>query len=63
MRGEVARIPLWLDLAAVAFGHTQGGAFGTLALDERSFDPLAVAGFATSTAATPEWEQSAPARD
>ena len=46
MSEEAARIPLWLDLAAVAFGAMQGGGFGTLTRDERNFDVLGVAVFA-----------------
>jgi uncharacterized membrane protein YeiH len=42
-----AHIPLWIDLAAVAVGGMQGGAFATLAKDERNdFDLLGVAVFA-----------------
>ncbi len=42
-----AHVPLWIDLAAVAFGAMQGGVFGTVARDERNdFDILGVAVFA-----------------
>ena len=42
-----AHVPLWIDLAAVAFGAMQGGVFGTIARDERNdFDILGVAVFA-----------------
>jgi uncharacterized membrane protein YeiH len=42
-----AHIPLWIDLAAVAVGGMQGGAFATLAKDERNdFDLLGVVVFA-----------------
>jgi uncharacterized membrane protein YeiH len=44
---HAAHIPLWIDLAAVAVGGMQGGAFATLAKDERNdFDLLGVAVFA-----------------
>jgi uncharacterized membrane protein YeiH len=44
---HAAHVPLWLDLAAVAVGGMQGGAFATLAKDERNdFDLLGVAVFA-----------------
>ncbi len=44
---EPAQIPLWIDLAAVAFGGMQGGVFGTAGHDERNdFDILGVAVFA-----------------
>lgn len=44
---EPAQIPLWIDLAAVAFGAGQGGAFVALGRDERNdFDILGVAVFA-----------------
>jgi uncharacterized membrane protein YeiH len=43
---HIARIPLWLDLAAVAFGAMQGGAFGAQFRDESNFDLLGVAVFA-----------------
>jgi uncharacterized membrane protein YeiH len=46
VREELARIPLWLDLSAVAFGAMQGGGFGTVAREERNFDVLGVAVFA-----------------
>jgi uncharacterized membrane protein YeiH len=40
-------VPLWIDLAAVAVGGMQGGAFPTMARDERNdFDLLGVAVFA-----------------
>src|SRR3954452_3816760 len=42
-----AHVPLWIDLAAVAVGGMQGGAFPTMARDERNdFDLLGVAVFA-----------------
>jgi uncharacterized membrane protein YeiH len=42
-----AHVPLWIDLAAVAVGAMQGGAFATMARDERNdFDLLGVAVFA-----------------
>jgi len=42
-----AHVPLWIDLAAVAVGGMQGGAFPTLARDERNdFDLLGVVVFA-----------------
>jgi uncharacterized membrane protein YeiH len=42
-----AHVPLWIDLAAVAFGAAEGGVFATLSRDERNeFDVLAVAVFA-----------------
>jgi uncharacterized membrane protein YeiH len=42
-----AHVPLWIDLAAVAVGGMQGGAFPTTARDERNdFDLLGVAVFA-----------------
>jgi uncharacterized membrane protein YeiH len=42
-----AHVPLWVDLAAVAVGGMQGGAFPARARDERNdFDLLAVAVFA-----------------
>jgi uncharacterized membrane protein YeiH len=42
-----AHVPLWIDLAAVAVGGMQGGAFPTMARDERNdFDVLGVAVFA-----------------
>ncbi|HEX5781821.1 MAG TPA: TRIC cation channel family protein [Solirubrobacteraceae bacterium] len=44
---EPAQVPLWIDLAAVAFGGMQGGVFGTAGHDERNdFDLLGVAVFA-----------------
>ena len=44
---EPAQVPLWIDLAAVAFGAMQGGIFGARARDERNdFDILGVAVFA-----------------
>ncbi len=44
---EPAQVPLWIDLAAVAFGAMQGGVFGARARDERNdFDILGVAVFA-----------------
>src|SRR5687768_15754686 len=44
---EPAQVPLWIDLAAVAFGGMQGGVFGTAGHDERNdFDILGVAVFA-----------------
>jgi uncharacterized membrane protein YeiH len=44
---HAAHVPLWIDLAAVAVGGMQGGAFATLARDERNdFDVLGVAVFA-----------------
>ncbi|MDX6687277.1 MAG: hypothetical protein QOF86_3405, partial [Baekduia sp.] len=47
MTAHAAHIPLWIDLAAVAVGGMQGGAFATLAKDERNdFDLLGVAVFA-----------------
>jgi uncharacterized membrane protein YeiH len=42
-----AHVPLWIDLAAVAVGGMQGGAFPTTARDERNdFDLLGVLVFA-----------------
>lgn len=46
MNEHIARIPLWLDLSAVAFGAMQGGSFGAQARDESNFDILGVAVFA-----------------
>lgn len=47
MQAHVAHVPLWIDLAAVAVGGMQGGAFPTTARDDRNdFDLLAVAVFA-----------------
>jgi uncharacterized membrane protein YeiH len=44
---SAAHVPLWIDLAAVAVGGMQGGAFPTMARDERNdFDLLGVAVFA-----------------
>jgi uncharacterized membrane protein YeiH len=44
---EPAQVPLWIDLAAVAFGAGQGGAFAAAGRDERNdFDILGVAVFA-----------------
>jgi uncharacterized membrane protein YeiH len=44
---DAAHVPLWIDLAAVAVGGMQGGAFPTTARDERNdFDLLGVAVFA-----------------
>jgi uncharacterized membrane protein YeiH len=44
---SAAYVPLWVDLAAVAVGGMQGGAFAALARDERNdFDLLGVAVFA-----------------
>jgi uncharacterized membrane protein YeiH len=44
---SAAHVPLWIDLAAVAVGGMQGGAFPTTARDERNdFDLLGVAVFA-----------------
>ena len=44
---EPAQVPLWIDLAAVAFGAGQGGAFVAAGRDERNdFDILGVAVFA-----------------
>lgn len=44
---DAAHVPLWIDLAAVAVGAMQGGAFATVARDERNdFDVLGVAVFA-----------------
>jgi uncharacterized membrane protein YeiH len=44
---NAAHVPLWIDLAAVAVGGMQGGAFATMARDERNdFDLLGVAVFA-----------------
>ncbi|MCW2983401.1 MAG: hypothetical protein JWR63_971 [Conexibacter sp.] len=44
---HAAHVPLWIDLAAVAVGGMQGGAFATMARDERNdFDLLGVAVFA-----------------
>jgi uncharacterized membrane protein YeiH len=44
---STAHVPLWIDLAAVAFGGMQGGAFAAVARDERNdFDVLGVAVFA-----------------
>jgi uncharacterized membrane protein YeiH len=44
---SAAHVPLWIDLSAVAVGGMQGGAFPTLARDERNdFDLLGVAVFA-----------------
>jgi uncharacterized membrane protein YeiH len=44
---HAAHVPLWIDLAAVAVGAMQGGAFATVARDERNdFDVLGVAVFA-----------------
>ena len=43
---EPAQVPLWIDLAAVAFGAGQGGAFVAAGRDERNdFDILGVAVF------------------
>jgi hypothetical protein len=40
---HAVHVPLWIDLAAVAFGAMQGGAFATLSRDERNdFDILGV---------------------
>ncbi|HWI71671.1 MAG TPA: TRIC cation channel family protein [Baekduia sp.] len=47
MPAHAAHVPLWIDLAAVAVGAMQGGAFATVARDERNdFDVLGVAVFA-----------------
>lgn len=47
MQPAVPHVPLWIDLAAVAVGGMQGGAFPTTARDDRNdFDLLAVAVFA-----------------
>lgn len=46
MKEELPQLPLWIDLAAVAFGAMQGGGFGTQARDERNFDILGVVVFA-----------------
>jgi uncharacterized membrane protein YeiH len=44
---SAAHVPLWIDLSAVAVGGMQGGAFPTVARDERNdFDLLGVAVFA-----------------
>jgi uncharacterized membrane protein YeiH len=44
---SAAHVPLWIDLSAVAVGGMQGGAFPTMARDERNdFDLLGVAVFA-----------------
>ena len=44
---EPAQVPLWIDLAAVAFGAGQGGVFAAAGRDERNdFDILGVAVFA-----------------
>jgi uncharacterized membrane protein YeiH len=44
---SAAHVPLWIDLAAVAVGGMQGGAFPTTARDERNdYDLLGVAVFA-----------------
>jgi len=44
---SAAHVPLWIDLAAVAVGGMQGGAFPTTARDARNdFDLLGVAVFA-----------------
>jgi uncharacterized membrane protein YeiH len=44
---HAAHVPLWIDLSAVAVGGMQGGAFPTVARDERNdFDLLGVAVFA-----------------
>lgn len=44
---EPAQVPLWIDLAAVAFGAGQGGVFAATGRDERNdFDILGVAVFA-----------------
>jgi uncharacterized membrane protein YeiH len=44
-------VPLWIDLAAVAVGGMQGGAFPTMKRDERNdFDLLGVAVFALAIA-------------
>ena len=49
MTDHIAHIPLWLDLAAVAFGAMQGGSFGAQAREESDFDLLGVAVFAIVT--------------
>ena len=46
MTEHIARIPLWLDLSAVAFGAMQGGSFGAQFRHESNFDILGVAVFA-----------------
>ncbi|HEY5428900.1 MAG TPA: hypothetical protein VIK04_07250 [Solirubrobacteraceae bacterium] len=35
---HIARIPLWLDVSAVAFGAMQGGSFGAQYRHESNFD-------------------------
>jgi uncharacterized membrane protein YeiH len=45
MHPSITHLPLWIDLAAVGFGAAQGGAFVSLAEDERNFDVLGVAVF------------------
>jgi uncharacterized membrane protein YeiH len=45
VKSSFTHLPLWIDLAAVGFGAAQGGAFVSLARDERNFDVLGVAVF------------------